>query len=296
MMKKIFGIGLFLFTFTVICTLCLAAVGGAWLFLRPQPDDTTSTLFQGVIYQRDSRTTPRPVVIHVIRVNLGADGVGIHVTPGDPDQDLPLPARRTSAYLAEYGVQVAINGDGFEPWSSQSLINYYPHTGDPVDVIGEAVSAGIRYSNTTDAEPTLYFNNSNVARINFAPGNVENAISGNQTLVAQGRSYNNDDSQAEPRTAVGLDRRRRELILVVVDGRQPGYSEGLTLAELADVMLELGAYEAINLDGGGSSTLVVESPSGQPRILNSPVNHGIPGRERPVGNHLGIFALPAGSD
>jgi exopolysaccharide biosynthesis protein len=46
---------------------------------------------------------------------------------------------------------------------------------------------------------------------------------------------------------------------------------------------------AMAMDGGGSSTLVVEGEDGSPRILNTPIDNYIPGRERPVGNHLGIY-------
>jgi exopolysaccharide biosynthesis protein len=74
-----------------------------------------------------------------------------------------------------------------------------------------------------------------------------------------------------------------------VDGRQPFYSEGITLNELARLMISLGAQDAMNLDGGGSSTMVVASKDGQPRILNSPIDNYIPGRERPVANHLGVY-------
>jgi len=48
----------------------------------------------------------------------------------------------------------------------------------------------------------------------------------------------------------------------------------------------------MNMDGGGSSTLVMRNPLGIVRVINSPIQTGIPGRERPVGNHLGIFAQP----
>ncbi|MDQ2693735.1 MAG: phosphodiester glycosidase family protein, partial [Chloroflexota bacterium] len=77
--------------------------------------------------------------------------------------------------------------------------------------------------------------------------------------------------------------------IVVVDGRQPFYSEGATFVELAEILIEQGAFMAMALDGGGSSTLVVEGENGAPRILNSPIDSLIPGRERPVGNHLGIY-------
>ena len=54
-------------------------------------------------------------------------------------------------------------------------------------------------------------------------------------------------------------------------------------------MIDQGAFAAMSLDGGGSSTLVIEGQDGKPRILNSPIDNYIPGRERPVGNHLGIY-------
>jgi exopolysaccharide biosynthesis protein len=54
-------------------------------------------------------------------------------------------------------------------------------------------------------------------------------------------------------------------------------------------MIEQGAYIAMSLDGGGSSTLVREGGDGKPVILNSPIDNFIPGRERPVGTHLGIY-------
>jgi len=88
-----------------------------------------------------------------------------------------------------------------------------------------------------------------------------------------------------PRTAVGIARDGRRLLLVVVDGRQKGYSDGMTLRELADLMRHLGARDAINLDGGGSSTLVYADSSGTLRVANRPSDAT---GERPVGNALAI--------
>ncbi len=101
----------------------------------------------------------------------------------------------------------------------------------------------------------------------------------------------------QPRTAVAIDREGRTLFLVIVDGRQPNYSEGLNFPELARFLKGLGAHDAINLDGGGSSTLAIEGPDGMARVLNSPIHGRVPpGRERPVATHLGIYAhaLPPG--
>jgi len=70
----------------------------------------------------------------------------------------------------------------------------------------------------------------------------------------------------------------------VVDGRQPEWSIGMTLPELADLMISLGAEAAINLDGGGSSSFVFRMPDGR-EITNRPSD----GRWRPVGSSLGVY-------
>lgn len=90
-----------------------------------------------------------------------------------------------------------------------------------------------------------------------------------------------------PRTAVGVTRDGRRIFLVAVDGRQPPYSDGMTLREMATLMLSLGASKALNLDGGGSTTLVYADPdsSGMLRVANRPSDRD---GERAVGNALAI--------
>lgn len=83
----------------------------------------------------------------------------------------------------------------------------------------------------------------------------------------------------EPRTALGYN--AQKLILIVADGRRTGYSTGLSLYRLASLLIELGATEAINLDGGSSSTFVVDG-----KVLNRPSGQG----ERDVLNAVLITA------
>jgi exopolysaccharide biosynthesis protein len=71
-----------------------------------------------------------------------------------------------------------------------------------------------------------------------------------------------------------------------VDGRQAPYSDGMTLAELAALMRRLGATDALNLDGGGSTTMVVQG-----RIVNRPSDQE---GERHVGDALAVIAAPGG--
>lgn len=270
----------------------LVPVSYAWINFRPQPSPVSQMLFQGIEYTRHVRSDPRPMVIHIVTVDLRSPDVRFRVTPGDPDDPLPLEARTTSQFLREFDLQLAINGDSFSPWHSNGFFDYYPHRGDRVGPTGFAASMGEVYSSQTDAEPVLYIARTNRARFNTPIGKVYNAISGNIMLVERGKAAAFPDDSPQPRTAVALDKAGKRLIIVVVDGRQPSYSQGATLEELAEILLDQGSYYGMNLDGGGSSTLVRAGPGGLPVLLNSPVEHGIPGRQRVVGNHLGIYAGP----
>lgn len=83
-----------------------------------------------------------------------------------------------------------------------------------------------------------------------------------------------------PRTGIGVTRDSTTLILVTVDGRQAG-SVGMTLAEFGNLMLSLGIHQGLNLDGGGSTTMVVDGA-----VVNTPSD--LTG-ERPVANCLVVL-------
>ena len=87
-------------------------------------------------------------------------------------------------------------------------------------------------------------------------------------------------SDRHPRTAIAR-LGSGKILLVTVDGRQPGISVGMSLTQLAELLLEFGATEAMNLDGGGSTTMVVKN-----KIVNKPSDQT---GERPVSDALLIF-------
>ena len=276
----------------VFVGLCL----GGYLFYdrgRPAPIPVKQTLYEGVTYRRIVRYFPRPMIAHVLEIDTKAKGIGFLVTPPDSEGETPLKARTTSQFLEEFNLQIAINGGGFSPWWSRSPADYYPHVGDPIAPFGFTASDGEVYWTTADTEgipPALFISRRNVISFNNKPNRVHTAISGDRMIVLKGEiAPDLDDQELDPRTAVGINRNGRYLYLIVVDGRQPLYSAGATFAELAQLLIDRGAFAAMSLDGGGSSTMVVEGPGGKPRILNSPIDHYIPGTERPVGTHLGIF-------
>ncbi len=121
-----------------------------------------------------------------------------------------------------------------------------------------------------------------------AISDLRHAIGGGPCLVHKGavcvtaelEGFRSDVKQGRsPRTAVGLDAQNR-LLLVTVDGREANGSTGMTLNELATTMRKLGAVEAMNLDGGSSSTMVING-----RVVNVPSTGG----ERGVSNALLVF-------
>lgn len=124
----------------------------------------------------------------------------------------------------------------------------------------------------------------------FIPG-IETAFSGKPVLVSNGKKLsglNNYTSiqgnTVAPRTAVGISEDRDVLYMVVVDGRLSG-ARGMTLDELADLMISLGCQEALNLDGGGSSMLAYKNPVTQ----EYEVSNRVLGSERAVPYVIGVM-------
>jgi exopolysaccharide biosynthesis protein len=81
------------------------------------------------------------------------------------------------------------------------------------------------------------------------------------------------------------------LYLLVIDGRQPDYSLGATTGEVGQWLASLGAAEGLNLDGGGTTTLVIAEKTGF-KLINRPIHAGKPGTERVSASHLGLYAPP----
>lgn len=273
---------------------------GRLQFLRPPQTDREQTLFQGIVYKRDARSTPRPLMLHIVTIDLTAPGVKVLVTPGRQTSDnTETNARTTSAFLSEFKLQLAINASFFYPFREKTPWNYYPYSGDRTNVLGQAISNGYRYSKAESNLPVLCFSANNRAQIiesGACPEGTVQAVAGNDMLVARGRPVAADLEQSNnrkpyPRVAVAIDKEGRRLWLIAIDGKQPLYSEGLTMPEFTEIVMELGAYAALNLDGGGSTTLVTATRSGA-TVLNAPIHTKLPMRERPVANHLGFYALP----
>ncbi|MEV6167316.1 phosphodiester glycosidase family protein [Streptomyces sp. NPDC051954] len=97
-----------------------------------------------------------------------------------------------------------------------------------------------------------------------------------------------DNRTAAVRSAVGIADGGRRVFLLALDGAVE-YRTGLTIAEVADIMRQLGSVDAFSLDGGGSSTLVARAPGAAAVTVR---NHPAGGAERPVPNGIGVFSAP----
>ncbi len=274
----------------LLSILTLAGGGYAfWFSHRSQPAPLQKQLFPGVHYVRDVRQNPRPLVIHVVTIDLSTPGVHFVVTGGDSSYGHMVRAKRTTRFIADTGCQIAINGGFFKTVPGHGWTHEFPHQGDALDVVGLGASQGKVYSPASDFYETLFISKDNQLSFKTPVGPVYNAISGSTMIVEDGQSGTRDLWDFGPMTAIGLDKPHQHLILMVVDGKQPGYSDGIYPLELADLMLEYGAWEAVYFDGGGSSTLAIEGANGKPELLSLPCNLGVVGLERPVGNQLGVY-------
>jgi exopolysaccharide biosynthesis protein len=127
----------------------------------------------------------------------------------------------------------------------------------------------------------------------YALKNIDFTIGGGSVMVKEGKAVTNytlNIAGQHPRTAAGITSDKKQMILLTVDGRSNNF-RGLSQPELAQLLIELGAYDAINLDGGGSTTMVVR-PVGTTdlKVANTPSD----GPERRVHNGIGVISTAQG--
>jgi len=273
--------------------------------------ETLARPFAGVTHIARDQTRPRPVRMHLLLIDLKAPGLRFRLTPHAGTRDTVK--QTTLDFLKEQKAQLAVNAHFFEPWPAPD-----PDPGT-ADLVGLAASDGQVYSPFEADPPKSYAIRPNAPALNLDPLNgavivhrrpddptgrsvtepvtLFNALAGNEQLLTRGAitaGTGEWDRKPGPLTVVGLAP-GRTLVILIVDGRQPGVSEGLSTREAAELLnRDYGVSDAINLDGGGSTTLCMEDPF--PRVVNVPVGiNNAPGTLRPVGSNLAIFAGPGKS-
>ncbi|MDP0491619.1 MAG: phosphodiester glycosidase family protein [Verrucomicrobiota bacterium JB023] len=245
--------------------------------------------FQGISVRYDSLAEPRPIKVTVARIDTWAEGVRLFVTPGNGPALHEVDARKTTSFLDEFDLEVALNATGFTSISKE---------GTAIGVIGFSVSDHEVVSPLEGEAPVFVVDEKGRGRIErfpFAEDAFDDAFVAVQGWYgAKGMLVDDGKAIAEvvdvhPRSAVGVSKDQRFIYLATFDGRQPKYSEGASLRDMAVFLRDLSCWDAMNLDGGGSTTLVVKI-EGEATILNRPS-----GSERAVANHIGVQALPLNS-
>lgn len=282
----------------------------ALLLLAPtlRAEDTVTQPFIGVLLHELTYDLPRPLVIRVAEIDLTEEGISFLVTPGngDPNGDEPgdpnneTTRKTTLEFLNEQNAQLAINASFFTMGIADTdNVGLVVSRGEHVSPFrGDWTAINIDEHN----RPTIIKGKDNTYEVtspNTPREQVQlyNAVTGSDQIVTDGKPIEPQPDRAfatitHPRTAIGITK-HNTLLLVTVDGRQPGFSEGVSLNELAQLMIELGAVQALNLDGGGSTTMAIADP--EPRTLNFPSSkdaEGNPGVLRKNGTNLAVFARP----
>ncbi|MBQ9818468.1 MAG: phosphodiester glycosidase family protein [Proteobacteria bacterium] len=220
-------------------------------------------VFHGIDYCHIEDSTHQ---IFVLKVDLQAKGVVPYVTPNLKGKKIT-----PSKFVSQYGVKVAINTAFFD--KKGYALGYQKSNGE---VYGDNTRKTIGF----DKNNKYYQGDSSSVR-----KLMYNATSGSNWLLKDGKKVDNGNGSfsktTHPRTAVGIDKTGRYFYMIVVDGRRKK-RVGMSLSALSDCLLALGAYNGVNMDGGGSSAMVISGKG----AVNSPSD----GHERSVPTHLGFFA------
>jgi exopolysaccharide biosynthesis protein len=258
---------------------------------------------------------PRLQVVHCVRVDLT-----------DPDVQF-FPTPKASNYVAESRETLTLSVPDFLKTNKLQVVadaNYYnasPGGSDPTSeglpcqVYGLQISTGAVVSAQTSADyagdpraaALLFTTNKQPMFVfrNLPPGTntagIYTAITGFYPIVSNGVNFGIAASNSypdptihgvQPRTAYGVSKDNHYFFMMTIDGRQSGYSDGALDVETGYWMTNCGAWNAINMDGGGSTALYMSDSTGNPVAVNHSSYLPAYGRERYIGSHFGVFAKP----
>jgi MYXO-CTERM domain-containing protein len=248
--------------------------------------DVTTTPYPGVTHLKHVRGAER---WHVVTIELATKGLSIHLSSEASR------GKKLSEIAADEHAQIAINGQIFR--KDYTLCGVGLTRGAPWSKVDDnACGHAIGWSG--DLRTWALFTGKGLGKGPF-PAAVTDATGGYPTLVRGGVPC--DGSRAEvcaipplapadfkgpnPRTFLGVDEKRTKAFLVVIDGRELGAATGMSLVEGARFMAgTVGAWDAVNLDGGGSSELFVASEGG---VANAPSD----GAERVIADAI-VVSVP----
>ncbi|MEY4813688.1 MAG: hypothetical protein RLZZ162_761 [Verrucomicrobiota bacterium] len=304
----------------LLLALCVSGV------LMARAADIVTQPFAGITLIARSEVSPRNVRLHVVLVDLTTPGLSFKLTPPSGSRDT---VRQTTLdFLTQEKAQIALNVHFFVPFPSDeveaNVVGFAASQGTVYSPF-EAQPVGSAYSDQSYAimayAPALNIDEANrVTLVRRDPDYADNrhclprivpwnVLSGSAQIVTDGvktiphyshlpdglkasKTYSANHSWYDlprARTAVGITADRKTLIVLAVE--QASGSAGMTVGEAADLLIkDYHTAQALNLDGGGSTTLVLQDPLTRTgRIVTTASG---PSRGRAVGSNLAIF-VPA---
>ncbi|MBR5711308.1 MAG: phosphodiester glycosidase family protein [Thermoguttaceae bacterium] len=258
------------------------------------------TLYPGI--EHAHFTIQEPLLnVNVLRIDATNPRLTFHTTSPSKNwvADENETDRRTLPdSVIEENMVVAVNANFYRPFNAETRVSR-----GPADNKGLVVSNGVLVSPTLDGFASFIQNKDRTVEIRSVSegdslDNIQTAVSGHNTVLKNGKCpiVNLVESQPylkerHPRTLAGISQDKKYVYLVTIDGRQPEFSVGTSMLESAEIMRQLGVYDAVNLDGGGSTTMVYRDESGKPIVLNRPVGLGPANTLRHNANALGVKIL-----
>jgi len=265
-------------------------------------------LAPGIRIKHFTLKDPRPLNIWAVQIDFDNPRVYLVTTGRDENLGKPMPdypsmkietkRTRVQDFLKQYrqkgfDMRLAVNAAPWRPWTKPYNHKYSGN-------IGLAVSNGqvVAVPDKRAVPALVVRKNGKMEMISFKPGDktddIRLAVSGFDFVLRDGKQSCNNNMRLEPRTFFGLSQDGKKLYFLIVDGRQKGFSEGFAYCEGAQFLKYLGAWHGINMDGGGSTTLVT-CRKNNVRVENCPPGTKPEQRSkaekytRPVANCLGVY-------
>ncbi len=243
-------------------------------------------LYVGVDYARANFSKPRPLKAHALRVDLSAPGVEIFANPPSEPGSGTCAAIYAGEFLKHHHLQLALNGGPFRPKAR------WP--GVPLDPVGLMISDGLRWSDPVANLHALVITRDHRARVTQDQSDTADASQaiGGHLITLRGGTNTMEILDLQSVSVAGTSADGRILYWLIVDGRQPGWSEGLRPDESAAMIQQLGAADAIRMDEGSVVTLVKAGGWTGAEVVNRPSHPYVIGMQRPLGSLVGIRAQP----
>ena len=263
------------------------------VFLDKAPTDDERKKYP-IICWSETKKKPVPLKIYFLQLNLkNKDYELVTITSTDPDGKGPLEGtlEKPEDLMLRNNVLIAVNASAFQNPTNKN--DHIWFEGKHVDIRGLIVSNKKIVSPAGKFRSAFWIDEAGIPNIG-SPENIEkisSCVAGwnsgdykkSGRLLKKGKICIKQNNSRHPRTAIGFDKNKKIVTMVVVDGRQKGYSEGVSLYELAEIMKSCGCFEAINLDGGGSSIMIANENSSI-KTINKPSGKS----HRPIPVMIGI--------